>query len=182
MLDLVLIFTVIYCVGFVLYVFYGWWRDFKTVIPNPPKVYTTQVINFPDGVVTLTDKRITSPIPDISTWTEPMQELFLLIVKDWRNWEKLEINEFRHKPTGIRLEDMGYYSSLPYPVYYTSLGLEYEETSEIVYLAKVWKEVHYDDKLRRISRIKALRNERLAKELRQKEAQQIRNYLQENGL
>lgn len=189
MLDLLLIFAGAYCMGFVLYMLYVWWKDTKTVVAIPPKVYITQVINFPDGVVTLTDKRITSPIPDISTWTEPMQELFLLIVKDWRNW-KLDSKEhkYTHTYTGIIIECMGMetYSAgslmLRRRIYRTSLDLSDQETTDIMSLAVAWKEIHYGDKLRRIQKIKQAHNERLSKEIRQKEAQQIRNYLQENGL
>lgn len=174
--------------------------------PTTPLSYKTYVINFPDGVVT-TDKYF-ADIPDYTTWTEPMIELFLLIVKDWRNWERVESERLcgvditvTHKPTGIsfsgrrRVEEFyggrGLFCRTAIE-YLENAVLGSSDSSEVIDLAKIWKQVHYGDKLARIERIKTLRSARikqeedvkraeLNKQARLAEAQRIREYLEGVG-
>lgn len=168
---------------------------FSEQTPNPytnkelptPMAYKKYVINFPDGVVT-TDKEFTN-IPDYTTWTEPMVELFLLIVKDWRNWEetiKQDSYSWRlnravrtHSITGTTIsypivnrhnKETQYECSIPF--------ITYREISEVVALSMLWKEVHYGDKLERIARIKQCKGERIKNKARSEEAKKIREYLE----
>lgn len=172
-----------------------------------PTAYKTYVINFPDGVVT-TDKEFTN-IPDYTTWSEPMVELFLLIVKDWRNWS-YEVKQtvlkdikvtFLHKNTGVVINKVSWGITELYINgcwnraachRYNHNALDTYEIERVVKLAKIWKQVYYGDKLSRIARIKELRSERtrkeneakqaeLNKQARSEEAKKIREYLEGVG-
>lgn len=153
--------------------------------PCPATAYKTYLINLPDGVVTTTNYY--AYIPDYTTWSEPMTELFLLIVKDWRSWEetlekssvswRLNKKVFTHKTTGIyiSISRNNYYSE--YTFYQSSLSLTHQEDIKVIELAKIWKDIHYKLKLERINRIKVCKRDRLIKQARSKEAQKIREYL-----
>lgn len=186
-------------------------KMFFTGKPNPykspdvptPLAYKTYVINFPDGVAT-TDKYFAN-IPDYTTWTEPMVELFLLIVKDWRNWETTyhnvvkprceETQIYTHKPTGIWIKKFSWHLNMRTDeecLRYDNNLLNFFEIKSVVLLAKIWKDVHYGNKLARIERIKTLRSARikqeeeakraeLNKQARSAEAKKIREYLEGVG-
>ena len=167
------------------------------------KAYKTYTINFPDGIVT-TYKEFAN-IPDYTTWTEPMMELFLLMVKDWRNWSYTcncdiwdNLKEvFSHENTGVAIKKLSWVVNMEninggcYRKYchrYDHDLLNTYEIKAVVALAEVWRQVHYGDKLARIERINTLRSarirqeeetkrEELAKLARAAEAQKIRDYL-----
>lgn len=171
---------------------------------STPLAYKTDIINFPDGVVT-TDKEFTN-IPDYTTWSEPMVELFLLIVKDWRNWS-YEVKQtvlkdtkvtFLHKNTGVVINKVSWGTTeldrdgvwvQKADHRYSHNALDTYEIERVVKLAKIWKQVYYGDKLSRIARIKELRSEHtrkgnearqaeLNKQMRSEEAKKIREYLE----
>ena len=135
-----------------------------------------------------------------------MVELFLLIVKDWRNWERVEIEnrlhdlnlKYTHKLTGVLFSGVrwvdelvgadGYIYKTPREYLKNDL-LGDKDSSDVINLAKIWKQVHYGDKLARIEHIKELRSDRIRKEeeikraeldkiARAAEAQKIRDYLE----
>lgn len=168
----------------------------------------SQLVRFPDGGVEITNpaKAIKADIPDYTTWSEPMVELFLLIVKDWRNWTSTGNHDvcgnykevFSHENTGVSIKkllwvvnmeniDNSYYRENCH--IYTNDLLNDCEISSVIRLAKIWKAIHYGDKLARIKHIKTLRSNRirqeeeikqeeLAKIARSEEAQKIRDYLE----
>lgn len=172
----------------------------------------SQLVRFPDGDVEITNpaKAIKVNIPDYAAWSEPMVELFLLIVKDWKNWEKVSTKKvsgagldiiITHKPTGVVFSGVSWIDELVDEMgnvhnqlgeYYRNTILGDKDSSKVITLAKIWKQVHYGDKLARIERINTLRSarirqeqatkrEELAKIARSAEAQKIRDYLEGVG-
>lgn len=149
-------------------------------VSMPAKAYKTYVINFPDGVATTTNYY--ASVPDYTTWTEPMEELFLLIVKDWRNWYQSSDHNNFHQKTGITFNKTSRtWVTEGVPEYVTNLSISPACVRDIYILLTIWKEVHYGKKLARIANIKRYRADNKTKQVLAAEAQKIRDYLEGVG-
>lgn len=158
--------------------------------PPPTRQYNGVVVEFPDGSKAVVDKSLLHGYINYVTpvdWTPPMTELFLLLVKDWKNWEQcmdfqrraLTVDVFavvyKHVPLGITLTIPSEQTHLN--LFGTSLSLDSTQTRCVVELAQVWKYVNYEHKLRRISSIKQYEIKRIRLGKAKKEATMINEYL-----
>lgn len=83
---------------------YFWSIKDKKVIPTPQEVVeTSKVLTFPDGAKLTVDPSKCSFDKYFNDWTTPMEEVFMLFVKDINNFDKTfdkGITTYTHKILG----------------------------------------------------------------------------------
>ena len=125
-------------------------------------------------------------IPNFSTWQPPMVELFLLMLKDRKNWvhSKTEeevgnnvfiIHSYTHNNLGmiVKVREWRYSSGRDYSA--EGICISNGEVGKVIDALNLYQ---YTDKMLRLKRIKDIRKERIENEKRNADAKRIREYLE----
>lgn len=170
------------------------YQEDKSVITQPK--YTPFYGVFPDGSKVKLYKLdrcgvyVDTPcgtygFPTFEEWEKPMIELFLLMVKDRKNWNKALEGEstihYTHNILGIKLsgsvQNVWYEHHQARSIHWSLIGLTLTdpELKSVIYAVDLYQ---FTDKFKRLMNINLICKQRLDKLNRENDANRIREYLE----
>lgn len=125
-------------------------------------------------------------LPNFSAWQPPMVELFLLMLKDRKNWVHSKIEEtvgldqviyylHNHTTLGIVVKIKWVVNRGSHDYQVEGICISNGEVGKVIDALNLYQ---YTDKMLRLERIKKIRKERIENEKRNADAKRIREYLE----